>query len=51
MKIDDIAIFKSSVEGNGQPALYQGGENGYGAIHAAIGVGNTGTKQAPYCTS
>ena len=50
VKIDNLAIFKCSVEGNGQPALYQGGENGYGAIRAAIGVGNTGTKQAPHYT-
>ena len=50
VKIDDLAIFKCSVEGNGQPALYQGGENGYGAIRAAIGVGNTGTKQQPHYT-
>ena len=50
VKIDDLAIFKCSVEGNGQPALYQAGANGYGALKAAIGVANKGTKQKPEYT-
>ena len=50
IKIDDLAIFKCTVEGNGQPTLYQDGENGYGALKAAIGTGNTGTKQNPKYT-
>lgn len=48
VKIDNLAIFKCSVEGNGQPSLYQGG--GYGAIKAAIGTGNKGTKNNPQYT-
>ena len=32
------------------PTLYQAGENGYGSIRAAIGTGNTGTKQNPKYT-
>ena len=50
VKIDNLAIFKLSVEGNGQPALYQGGANGYGSLKAAIGIGNSGTKQNPVYT-
>ena len=50
VKLDNLAIFKVSVEGNGQPALYQGGANGYGSLKAAIGVGNSGTKQNPVYT-
>ena len=50
VKIDDLAIFKCTVEGNGQPSLYQAGADGYGALKAAIGTGNTGTKQNPKYT-
>ena len=50
VKLDNLAIFKLSVEGNGQPALYQGGANGYGSLKAAIGTGNSGTKQNPVYT-
>ena len=50
VKLDNLAIFKVSVEGNGQPALYQGGANGYGSLKAAIGNGNSGTKQNPVYT-
>ena len=50
VKVDDLAIFKCSVEGNGQPALYQDGADGYGALKAAIGLANKGTKQNPQYT-
>ena len=50
VKVDDLAIFKCSVEGNGQPSLYQGGADGYGALKAAIGIANKGTRQNPQYT-
>ena len=50
VKVDDLAIFKCSVEGNGMPKLYQEGADGYGAIKAAIGVANKGTRQNPEYT-
>jgi hypothetical protein len=50
VKVDNLAIFKCSVEGNGQPSLYQSGADGYGALKAAIGLANKGTKQNPQYT-
>ena len=50
VKIDDLAIFKCTVEGNGQPALYQAGDDGYGSLKAAIGIAYKGTKQNPQYT-
>ena len=50
VKIDDLAIFKCTVEGNGQPTLYQAGEDGYGSLKAAIGTAYKGTKQNPQYT-